>query len=116
VTKEEYEAFYSTLDKFSSAPLNWTHFRAEGDVEFTALLYVPSSPPPGSTDFTNAESFVRLYVKRVFISDSFDKFLPEYLNFIRVENLFLDYVLPPKFLPPFFRLSVSLSPALFRHS
>lgn len=84
VTDEEYTQFYSSLDKYGLKPLNWTHFKAEGDVEFTALLYVPDTPPPGSTDFANAASHVKLYVKRVFISDNFDQFLPDYLNFIRV--------------------------------
>eukprot|EP01127_Copromyxa_protea_P001398 TRINITY_DN113_c0_g1_i4.p1 TRINITY_DN113_c0_g1~~TRINITY_DN113_c0_g1_i4.p1 ORF type:complete len:461 (+),score=151.32 TRINITY_DN113_c0_g1_i4:825-2207(+) len=82
VAPEDYISFYTTFDKFSQ-PLNWTHFRVEGEVEFTALLYVPNSPPPGSTDFVDVKSHVKLYVKRVFISDSFDNFLPDWLNFIR---------------------------------
>jgi len=46
-------------------------------------LYIPTTPPPGSMDFTNAVSHVKLYVKKVFISENFNEFLPEYLNFVR---------------------------------
>jgi len=83
IEEQEYLDFYSTLDKYGGSPLNWTHFKAEGEVEFTALLYIPTQPPPGSTDFVNAVSSVKLYVKRVFISDNFEAFLPSYLNFVK---------------------------------
>jgi len=83
ITEEEYTDFYKTLDRYAPAPIKWAHFKAEGEVEFTSLIYIPSTPPPGATDFLNAVSHVKLYVKKVFISDKFNEFLPEYLNFVR---------------------------------
>ena len=83
ITEEEYTDFYKSLDRYAPAPLKWSHFRAEGEIEFTSLLYIPTTPPAGSTDFASAGSHVKLYVKKVFISDTFTEFLPDYLNFIR---------------------------------
>lgn len=45
ISREDYEKFYQELSGDKEVPLTYTHFRAEGDVEFTALLYVPSAPP-----------------------------------------------------------------------
>eukprot|EP01126_Amoeba_proteus_P009557 TRINITY_DN1362_c0_g1_i1.p1 TRINITY_DN1362_c0_g1~~TRINITY_DN1362_c0_g1_i1.p1 ORF type:complete len:791 (-),score=170.74 TRINITY_DN1362_c0_g1_i1:127-2499(-) len=83
ITDEEYEKFYSDSLDVGGKPLEWSHFKAEGEVEFNALLYVPETPPTGSMDFMNSKSLVKLYVKRVFISDNFEDFLPAWLNFIR---------------------------------
>jgi len=80
ITEEEYHKFYKELQGDSSDPLLHTHFRAEGDVEFTALLYVPETAPTGN-DID--KSGVKLYVKRVFISDKFDNLLPPWLAFVK---------------------------------
>lgn len=80
VTKEEYNKFYTETLHDSTEPILHTHFRAEGDVEFTALLYVPTTAPQ-STEL--GKNGVKLYVKRVFISDKFDNLLPQWLSFIR---------------------------------
>jgi len=82
ITKEEYNKFYTELLGLGDTtdPLVYTHFRAEGDVEFQALLYVPSNAPT-TQDMTNRG--VKLYVKRVFISDKFDNLLPTWLSFMR---------------------------------
>lgn len=45
VTPEEYKEFYKTLDKDFGEPLDWIHFKVEGEIEFTALLYVPKVLP-----------------------------------------------------------------------
>lgn len=67
-------------------PLSWSHFTAEGDVEFKAVLFVPPKAPHDLYEsYYNAnKSNLKLYVRRVFISDEFDELLPKYLNFLKV--------------------------------
>ncbi|KAI9113279.1 hypothetical protein K1719_015804 [Acacia pycnantha] len=87
VTDEEYNQFYHSLAKdFSDEkPLAWSHFSAEGDVEFKAVLFVPPKAPQDLYEsYYNAnKSNLKLYVRRVFISDEFDELLPKYLNFLK---------------------------------
>jgi HSP90 family molecular chaperone len=45
VTPEEYKEFYKTFDKDFGEPLDWIHFKVEGEIEFTALIYVPKVLP-----------------------------------------------------------------------
>merc|ERR1712159_534234 len=60
------------------------HFKAEGDVEFKAILYIPESAPADYYDnYYSRASALKLYVRRVFISDEFDELLPKYLSFIK---------------------------------
>ena len=59
-----------------------THFKAEGDVEFKALLYVPSAPAPNFYEPGKRARGLKLYVRRVFISDDFDELLPNYLGWV----------------------------------
>nr|CAB3469021.1 unnamed protein product [Digitaria exilis] len=83
VTDEEYSKFYHTLAKdFSDdKPMAWSHFTAEGDVEFKALLFVPPKAPHDLYEsyYNNNKSNLKLYVRRVFISDEFDDLLPKKL-------------------------------------
>ncbi|KAL9330433.1 hypothetical protein ACSQ67_000043 [Phaseolus vulgaris] len=87
VTEEEYTKFYHSLAKDfnDEKPLSWSHFTAEGDVEFKAVLFVPPKAPQDLYEsYYNAnKSNLKLYVRRVFISDEFDELLPKYLNFLR---------------------------------
>jgi len=82
ITEEEYKKFFTSLGDFQD-PIAYTHFKAEGDLEFTALVYIPATPPQTNYDFSSLKSNVKLYVKRVFISDKFDDLLPTYLSFIK---------------------------------
>ncbi|KAG5246498.1 endoplasmin [Salix suchowensis] len=88
VTEEEYTKFYHSLAKDfgDEKPLAWSHFTAEGDVEFKAVLFVPPKAPHDLYEsYYNAnKANLRLYVRRVFISDEFDELLPKYLNFLMV--------------------------------
>jgi len=64
--------------------LTYSHFKAEGDVEFKAILFIPESAPPDMYDnYYGKASALKLYVRRVFISDEFDELLPKYLSFIK---------------------------------
>ncbi|KAF3948885.1 hypothetical protein ACB098_01G064300 [Castanea mollissima] len=86
VTEEEYAKFYHSLAKDFSEdkPLAWSHFTAEGDVEFKAVLFVPPKAPQDLYEsyYNSKKSNLKLYVRRVFISDEFDELLPKYLNFL----------------------------------
>ena len=84
VTEDEYEKFYKALSKDYAAPLAHTHFRAEGDVEFKAILFIPGRAEPGMFDnYYSRGAGLKLYVRRVFISDEFDELLPRYLSFMK---------------------------------
>lgn len=78
--------FYSFHQDFSDEkPLAWSHFTAEGDVEFKAVLFVPPKAPHDLYEsYYNSKSNLKLYVRRVFISDEFDELLPKYLSFLKV--------------------------------
>ncbi len=85
VEDSEYKEFYKSTFKAWDDMLVKSHFSLEGQVEFKALLYIPSILPYGMTRnmFDEAERNVRLYVKRVFINDKFEELLPRWLMFIR---------------------------------
>ncbi|XP_011186065.2 endoplasmin homolog [Zeugodacus cucurbitae] len=84
VTDDEYTEFYKTLTKDSTEPLTHTHFVAEGEVTFKSLLYIPKVQPSESFNRygTKADN-IKLYVRRVFITDEFNDMMPNYLSFIR---------------------------------
>ncbi|KAL4309663.1 hypothetical protein GQ457_01G009100 [Hibiscus cannabinus] len=86
VTEEEYIKFYHSLAKDfnDEKPMTWSHFTAEGDVEFKAVLYVPPKAPYNLYDsYYKAKSNLKLYVRRVFISDELDELLPKFLSFLK---------------------------------
>jgi len=86
VTDEEYAEFYKTAFKQYDTPAAHVHFSLEGQVEFRAMLFVPSSVPwELSQDMFNEKvKPMKLFVKRVFISDNFDEqLLPRWLNFLK---------------------------------
>ncbi|KAB1208680.1 heat shock protein 90 [Morella rubra] len=85
VTTEEYNEFYQKTFNEYLDPLASSHFTTEGEVEFRSILYVPAVPPMGKDDVINPKTKnIRLYVKRVFISDDFDgELFPRYLSFVK---------------------------------
>ncbi|KAL5987484.1 hypothetical protein ACLOJK_035232 [Asimina triloba] len=85
VEKEEYHEFYKkTFNEFLD-PIACTHFNTEGEVEFRSVLYIPGMGPLNNEDVVNPKTKnIRLYVKRVFISDDFDgELFPRYLSFVK---------------------------------
>lgn len=82
VTEEQHKEFYHHVAHAFDDPWMTLHFRAEGMIEYAGLLYVPSTRP---FDLFNPErmSKLKLYVKRVFISDECDDLIPQYLRFLR---------------------------------
>lgn len=84
VTEAEYHEFYKSLTKDNSEPLTYTHFVAEGEVTFKSLLFVPKVQPSESFNRYGTKSDnIKLFVRRVFITDEFNDMMPNYLNFIR---------------------------------
>ena len=85
VTDEEYHSFYRVLNKKdTSTPLRHIHFKAEGDLQFSALLYIPSvvdATMYNNLYNTEYKSNIKLYVNKVLISDEID-ILPKYLSFV----------------------------------
>jgi len=84
ITDEEYKSFYQSLTKDFGEPLTHTHFSAEGEVEFKSILYIPKEAPYDlNQDYYKKQSNLKLYVRRVMITDEFDELLPRYLGFIK---------------------------------
>jgi molecular chaperone HtpG len=82
ITDEEYIQFYEHIAHDHTAPLTWSHNRVEGKREYTSLLYVPARAPFDLMQ-RDAARGLKLYVKRVFIMDDAEQFLPLYLRFIK---------------------------------
>jgi heat shock protein beta len=85
VAKEDYNTFYKSTFKEFIDPQAYTHFSTEGEIEFKSLLFIPGMAPFNSEDMLNGKTKnIRLYVKRVFISDEFDgELFPRYLGFVK---------------------------------
>ena len=83
VTPEDYAKFYKALSRGDDEALLNTHFKAEGDVEFKAVLFIPKTAPPNFLDHKDGGAGnLKLYVRRVFISDEFQDLLPRYLQWL----------------------------------
>merc|ERR1719399_1686692 len=84
VTEEEYNEFYKTVSKDYLDPLAYTHFNAEGEIEFKSVLFLPKKAPFDQMDnYWTKKAEVKLYVRRVLVADKFDDLLPRYLNFVK---------------------------------
>ena len=82
ITEEQYLEFYKQLSGDSNPPLRWTHNRVEGRSEYTQLLFIPAKAPMDLWD-RQQKAGVKLYVKRVFITDDAESLMPTYLRFVR---------------------------------
>merc|ERR1712147_98066 len=84
VTEEEYNEFYKGISKDYLDPLVYTHFNAEGEIEFKSILFLPKKAPFDMMDnYWTKKSEVKLYVRRVLVAEKFEDLLPRYLNFVR---------------------------------
>ncbi len=82
ISEDEYKDFYKTISHDSEDPLLYIHTKAEGTLEYSTLFYIPKTAPMDlfRVDY---ESGIKLYVKRVFISDDDKELLPTYLRFVK---------------------------------
>merc|ERR1712157_658703 len=84
VTEEEHGEFYKSISKDYLDPLAYTHFNAEGEIEFKSILFLPKKAPFDMMDnYWTKRSEVKLYVRRVLVAEKFEELLPRYLNFVR---------------------------------
>jgi molecular chaperone HtpG len=82
IKDEEYVEFYRHLTHDSGEPLIWSHNRVEGKRDYTSLVYIPASAPFDLWQRDGARG-LKLYVRRVFIMDDAEQFLPLYLRFVK---------------------------------
>lgn len=84
ITDEEYQSFYGVLTKGQGTAELWSHFNAEGSINFRSILYVPKDVPQGwqSGMMETQATGLSLYVRKVLISDTFE-LLPRYLYFMK---------------------------------
>ena len=82
IKDEEYLEFYRYLSHDPGEPLTWSHNRVEGKREYTSLIYIPGSAPFDLWQRDGARG-LKLYVRRVFIMDDAEQFLPLYLRFVK---------------------------------
>jgi len=80
--KKDYIEFYKTLSHDTEDPFDWIHTKAEGNLEYTLLFYIPKTASPDiyRTDY---QTGVKLYVNRVFITDDDKELLPTWLRFVK---------------------------------
>ncbi len=84
IKKEEYEAFYKSFTKDNEPPFSYEHGSLEGEVNFKYILYIPEKRSQDLYDnYYNKKSAMRLYVRRVMVSENFEEIVPKYLNFIK---------------------------------
>jgi len=82
LTDKDYIDFYKSFTGEDDEPLLWIHTKAEGTIEYNSLFYVPSKVP-GDLYYPVSQQGIKLYVRRVFISDKETNILPQYLRFAR---------------------------------
>ncbi len=82
ITKEQYTEFYRHISHGFDEPLMTSHWHAEGKIEYTGMLFVPTLRPWDLFD-PSRRSFVNLYVRRVFITDSLETLMFPWLRFVR---------------------------------
>lgn len=82
ITEEQYTEFYHHVSHGFDIPFDHLHFRVEGMMEYTGLLYIPTSRPY-DLFHPDRKSAVKLYVRKVFITDDCQELIPSYLRFLR---------------------------------
>ncbi len=82
ITPEQYKEFYHHISKNFDDPWLTLHFKAEGNIEYTGLLFIPSGAPYDLFQ-PDRKNGLKLYVNKVFISDKVEELMPHYLRFVK---------------------------------
>ncbi len=82
ISDDDYKSFYKHVAHDFEDPLAWVHTKAEGKLEYTTLLFIPSRPPFDLFE-RDSKRGVQLYVQRVFIMEDAEQLMPRYLRFVR---------------------------------
>ncbi len=82
IKDEQYQELYKHISHDFENPLAWAHNKVEGSVEYTSLLFIPARAPFDLWDRDHKRG-LKLYVKRVFIMDDAEHFMPMYLRFVK---------------------------------
>ena len=82
ITEDQYTEFYHHVSKNFDKPWMTLHFKAEGNIEYTGLLFIPETQPYDLFQ-PDRKNGLKLYVNRVFISDKVEELLPHYLRFVK---------------------------------
>jgi molecular chaperone HtpG len=82
ITADQYKEFYHHVAHAYDEPMLTMHWRAEGAIEYTGLIFIPTQKPYDMVD-PRRTNRLKLYVKRVFITDQADGLVPPYLRFLR---------------------------------
>ena len=84
IEEREYNDFYKTIAKDHQDPLTYSHFSAEGEIEFKSILYIPQSAAYDLYEnYYGKSNALKLYVRRVLITEEFEDLMPRYLNFVK---------------------------------
>lgn len=84
IEDEEYDEFYKSITKDKAGPVARIHFVAEGEVTFKSLIFVPGAQQSEEFNkYGQKKDSIKLYVRRVFITDDFQDMMPSYLSFVR---------------------------------
>jgi len=83
IYEEDYIDFYKSLSKQSNPPMNWIHFNTDGEVVFNSILYIPNRAPNDFyQNYHGRKNDLRLYVRRVLITEQNNDLIPKYLSFV----------------------------------
>merc|ERR1711899_574630 len=84
IEQDEYDEFYKSITKDKNGPMTQSHFIAEGEVTFKSLLFIPNQQQSEQFNkYGQATENIKLYVRRVFITDDFKDMMPSYLSFVK---------------------------------